>query len=61
VPAAPSCLLEPIWGEFAAPLGDDRPAFVVLAGALTEALPVAPGDVIVAHFDRLGSVELACS
>ena len=34
---------------------------VVLAGALTEALPVAPGDVIVAHFDRLGSVELACS
>lgn len=34
---------------------------VVLAGALTEALPVAPGDVIVAHFDRLGPVELACS
>ena len=24
-------------------------------------LPVAPGDMIVAHFDRLGSVELACS
>ena len=34
---------------------------VVMAGALTEALPVAPGDVIVAHFDRLGSVELACA
>jgi 2-oxo-3-hexenedioate decarboxylase len=34
---------------------------VVLAGALTEALPVAPGDVIVARFDRLGPVELACS
>ena len=33
---------------------------VIMAGALTEALPVAPGDVIVAHFDRLGSVELAC-
>jgi 2-keto-4-pentenoate hydratase len=33
---------------------------VVLAGALTEAVPVAPGDTVVAHFDRLGTVELAC-
>jgi 2-keto-4-pentenoate hydratase len=33
---------------------------VVMAGALTEAVPVAPGDTVVAHFDRLGIVELAC-
>ncbi len=33
---------------------------VVIAGALTEAVPVAPGDTIVARFDRIGSVELAC-
>jgi 2-oxo-3-hexenedioate decarboxylase len=33
---------------------------VVIAGALTEAVPVAPGDVIVADFDRLGTVELSC-
>ncbi len=33
---------------------------VVLSGALTEAVPVAPGDVIVARFDRLGSIEIAC-
>jgi 2-oxo-3-hexenedioate decarboxylase len=33
---------------------------VVLSGALTEAVPVAPGDVIVARFDRLGTIELAC-
>jgi 2-oxo-3-hexenedioate decarboxylase len=33
---------------------------VVIAGALTEAVPVAPGDTVVAHFDRLGTVELAC-
>ena len=33
---------------------------VVIAGALTGAVPVGPGDVIVAHFDRLGTVELAC-
>jgi 2-keto-4-pentenoate hydratase len=33
---------------------------VVMAGALTEAIPVAPGDTIVARFDRLGTVELAC-
>ncbi len=33
---------------------------VVLSGGLTEAVPVAPGDVIVARFDRLGTIELAC-
>jgi 2-keto-4-pentenoate hydratase len=33
---------------------------VVMAGALTEAVAVAPGDTVVARFDRLGSVEIAC-
>ena len=33
---------------------------VVMSGRLTEAVPLAAGDVVVAHFDRLGSVELAC-
>jgi 2-oxo-3-hexenedioate decarboxylase len=33
---------------------------VVLSGGLTEAVPVMPGDVIVARFDRLGTIELAC-
>jgi 2-oxo-3-hexenedioate decarboxylase len=33
---------------------------IVMAGALTEAVAVAPGDTVVARFDRLGSVELAC-
>jgi len=33
---------------------------VILSGGLTEAIPVAPGDVIVASFDRLGTIELAC-
>jgi 2-keto-4-pentenoate hydratase len=33
---------------------------VVMAGALTEAIPIAPGDTVVATFDRLGSVEIAC-
>lgn len=31
---------------------------IVLAGAWTEALPVAQGDVLSASFDRIGSVEL---
>jgi len=31
---------------------------VVLSGALTEAVPVAPGDVVVARLGRLGAVEL---
>ena len=34
---------------------------VVLSGGLTEAVPVASGDVVSARFDRLGSVELACT
>lgn len=33
---------------------------VVLSGALTEAVPVSPGDVIVARYDRLGTIEVAC-
>ncbi len=31
---------------------------IVLSGGLTVAVPVAPGDVVVASIDRLGSVEL---
>jgi 2-keto-4-pentenoate hydratase len=31
---------------------------VVMAGGLTEAVAVAPGDTVVATFDRLGSVEI---
>ena len=31
---------------------------VVMAGGMTEAIPVAPGDTVVARFDRLGSVEI---
>jgi 2-keto-4-pentenoate hydratase len=30
-----------------------------MAGGMTEAIPVGPGDTVVATFDRLGSVELA--
>lgn len=33
---------------------------IVLSGGLTAAAPVAPGDVVTASIDRLGSVELAC-
>lgn len=33
---------------------------IVMAGALTEAVAVAPGDSVVARFDRLGTVEIAC-
>jgi len=33
---------------------------VVLSGSMTEAVPVAPGDVITARFDRLGTVEIPC-
>ena len=32
---------------------------LVLAGALTGAIPVGPGDTVVASFDRIGSVELS--
>ncbi|HEV8650341.1 MAG TPA: fumarylacetoacetate hydrolase family protein [Actinomycetes bacterium] len=31
---------------------------IVLSGALTEAVAVAPGDVVLASFDRIGTVEL---
>jgi 2-oxo-3-hexenedioate decarboxylase len=34
---------------------------VVLSGGLTAAAPVAAGDVVTARFDRLGTVELACT
>jgi 2-keto-4-pentenoate hydratase len=37
-----------------------RAGQIVMAGALTEAVAVAPGDTVVARFDRLGTVELAC-
>jgi 2-oxo-3-hexenedioate decarboxylase len=33
---------------------------VVLSGGLTAAVPVVPGDVVVASIDRLGTVELGC-
>jgi 2-keto-4-pentenoate hydratase len=33
---------------------------IVLSGGLTAAVPVGPGDVVVASIDRLGSVEIAC-
>ncbi len=37
-----------------------RAGHIVMAGALTEAVAVAPGDTIVARFDRLGTLEIAC-
>lgn len=37
-----------------------RKGDVILSGGLTAAVPVTPGDVVVATIDRLGSVELAC-
>jgi 2-keto-4-pentenoate hydratase len=41
--------------------GRELPAgSVVLAGAWTEAFPVAPGDTIKAEFDRIGSIEVRC-
>jgi 2-oxo-3-hexenedioate decarboxylase len=33
---------------------------LVLAGALTAAIPLEPGDVLRATFDRIGAVELRC-
>jgi 2-keto-4-pentenoate hydratase len=33
---------------------------IVLSGGLTAAVPLRPGDVVVASIDRLGTVELAC-
>jgi 2-keto-4-pentenoate hydratase len=40
--------------------GGLRAGEVVLSGGLTAAVPVRPGDVVVAAVDRLGSVELEC-
>src|SRR5487761_887062 len=37
-----------------------RAGQVILSGGLTAAVPVKPGDVVVASIDRLGSIELAC-
>ncbi len=37
-----------------------RAGQVVLSGGLTAAVPVRPGDVVVASIDRLGTIELAC-
>ncbi|MCW2633494.1 MAG: 2-oxopent-4-enoate hydratase [Pseudonocardia sp.] len=37
-----------------------RAGDVVLSGGLTAAVPVGPGDVVVASIDRLGTVELGC-
>ncbi|WP_037064315.1 2-keto-4-pentenoate hydratase [Pseudonocardia acaciae] len=37
-----------------------RAGEVVLSGGLTAAVPVAPGDVVVAAIDRLGTLELGC-
>ena len=34
---------------------------VVLAGSMTEAVAVEPGDTVTARIDRLGSVTLACT
>jgi 2-keto-4-pentenoate hydratase len=39
--------------------GGLRAGQVVLSGGLTAAVPVRPGDVVVASIDRLGSIELA--
>lgn len=38
-----------------------RAGEVVLSGGLTNAVPVSPGDVVVATVDRLGSLELRCT
>ena len=37
-----------------------RAGDVVLSGGLTAAVPVAPGDVVVASIDRIGTLELGC-
>jgi 2-oxo-3-hexenedioate decarboxylase len=37
-----------------------RAGQIVLSGGLTVAVPVGPGDVVVASIDRLGTLELAC-
>jgi 2-oxo-3-hexenedioate decarboxylase len=41
--------------------GEELPAgSLVLAGALTAAIPVTAGDVVRVTVDRIGSVELVC-
>lgn len=37
-----------------------RAGQVVLAGSMTEAIAVSPGDTITSRIDRLGSITLAC-
>jgi 2-oxo-3-hexenedioate decarboxylase len=37
-----------------------RAGQIVLSGGLTAAVPLRPGDVVVATIDRLGTIELAC-
>lgn len=37
-----------------------RAGQIVFSGGLTAAVPLRPGDVVVATIDRLGAVELAC-
>ncbi|GAA2871499.1 fumarylacetoacetate hydrolase family protein [Pseudonocardia halophobica] len=37
-----------------------RAGEIVLSGGLTAAVPVGPGDVVVASIDRLGTLELGC-
>lgn len=37
-----------------------RAGEVVLSGGLTAAVPLKPGDVVVATIDRLGTIQLAC-
>ncbi|MFJ9779020.1 2-keto-4-pentenoate hydratase [Amycolatopsis sp. NPDC101161] len=37
-----------------------RAGEIVFSGGLTAAVPVAPGDVVTAAVDRLGSLELGC-
>lgn len=40
--------------------GGLRAGDIVLSGGMTAVVPLAPGDVVTAEFDRLGSVTLAC-
>jgi 2-oxo-3-hexenedioate decarboxylase len=37
-----------------------RAGQVVLSGGLTAAVPLKPGDVVVASIDRIGGIELGC-
>jgi 2-oxo-3-hexenedioate decarboxylase len=47
-------------GEVAARGGQLEAGTTVLAGALTAAVAVLPGDVVRATFDRIGTVEVTC-